>query len=544
MADPVQHIEVERAVVDTGPSLDETFDQLLGEAEEEEEGVQLDTGAGPRSIEARNEPAFTQTIVERDPGAQRAQDGEQRDPGAERELLHEPTHSHIAGNVMQATGSRQIQTRRIAALRRELGRMRTGLERVSIALRELGETPETAQSTEELSQLDRSLADIVQRNQDSGPRSLEEAISEVRPEDRLQRATTWLQERRNERQNAERQIAELEAHSVRAQRHRMALESKAEDLRIDILQAQLQTERWRQEGRSAENFRRVFGTREDMDREDWVSPINQMFTRAYDRFRDAEQARRENRTPPIWGLPPPAPGRARAETPVSQPSLNHTRQGTRPNEGLTSRLAREQEDLAMQESLQQYYQDMIPSQRRDVDIETPNPQFDPYSVMDETATEETIRGFDRLTFRSNGEAEITPFSDLPSLDLDLARWRVPPDFPLDPANHPFIRETPPAYRATHAHPHHAEEERGLDADKTRPDPKSDGDMTVKLDCKVCYTQAADTACLPCGHLVMCRWCSEQHSPSLKHDRTTPADERAQCPVCRKVVKKKVRVRLG
>ncbi|KAF2218917.1 hypothetical protein BDZ85DRAFT_187088, partial [Elsinoe ampelina] len=56
------------------------------------------------------------------------------------------------------------------------------------------------------------------------------------------------------------------------------------------------------EGRGAENARRVFGTREDMDREDWVSPINQMFTRAYDRFRDAEQARRENRTPPVWGL--------------------------------------------------------------------------------------------------------------------------------------------------------------------------------------------------------------------------------------------------
>ena len=82
---------------------------------------------------------------------------------------------------------------------------------------------------------------------------------------------------------------------------------------------------------------------------------------------------------------------------------------------------------------------------------------------------------------------------------------------------------------------------GLDiADTGRPDPKEDDEMVLKLDCKVCYTQTADTACLPCGHLVMCQWCSEQHSPALHHDRTRPRVP-ANCPVCRKRIKQKVRI---
>lgn len=83
--------------------------------------------------------------------------------------------------------------------------------------------------------------------------------------------------------------------------------------------------------------------------------------------------------------------------------------------------------------------------------------------------------------------------------------------------------------------------RGLDAPETgRPEPKAEEDMKVQLDCQICYTQLAEVACLPCGHLVMCRWCSEQHSPCLQHDRTRPR-RAAACPVCRKGIRQKVRV---
>lgn len=89
-----------------------------------------------------------------------------------------------------------------------------------------------------------------------------------------------------------------------------------------------------------------------------------------------------------------------------------------------------------------------------------------------------------------------------------------------------------------------DQEQGLDAkDSGRPEPKSEEEMTVKLECRICYSQTADIACLPCGHLVMCKWCSEQHSPTMQHDRTRPR-RAAACPVCRKGIRQKVRVFRG
>jgi hypothetical protein len=84
--------------------------------------------------------------------------------------------------------------------------------------------------------------------------------------------------------------------------------------------------------------------------------------------------------------------------------------------------------------------------------------------------------------------------------------------------------------------------RGLDApDSGRPDePLSDEAMTVKLDCRICYAQISSIACLPCGHLSMCEWCSDQHSPTMPHDRTRPRRS-AACPVCRKGVRQKVKI---
>ncbi|KAI7530346.1 hypothetical protein KC331_g14718, partial [Hortaea werneckii] len=86
-----------------------------------------------------------------------------------------------------------------------------------------------------------------------------------------------------------------------------------------------------------------------------------------------------------------------------------------------------------------------------------------------------------------------------------------------------------------------DEEQGLDArDTGRPEPKSEEEMSLSMECRVCYTQLAEIACLPCGHLVMCKWCSDQHSPVMAHDRTRPR-RAAGCPVCRKGIRQKVKV---
>ncbi|BDD59514.1 hypothetical protein MAP00_004716 [Monascus purpureus] len=84
--------------------------------------------------------------------------------------------------------------------------------------------------------------------------------------------------------------------------------------------------------------------------------------------------------------------------------------------------------------------------------------------------------------------------------------------------------------------------KGLDnQDDGRPEPKEAEELTVNLECKVCMSQLVDTAMLPCGHAVLCRWCAEQHIPSSRRDKTRPRGKNATCPMCRAPVRQKVRI---
>lgn len=82
---------------------------------------------------------------------------------------------------------------------------------------------------------------------------------------------------------------------------------------------------------------------------------------------------------------------------------------------------------------------------------------------------------------------------------------------------------------------------GLDIKDDRPDARSDEEMMMKVDCKICLSQIADTACLPCGHLCMCRWCADQIVPVKKEDQTRPERKGIRCPICREGVKSRVKL---
>ncbi|KAK6389885.1 hypothetical protein LTR65_006155 [Meristemomyces frigidus] len=141
--------------------------------------------------------------------------------------------------------------------------------------------------------------------------------------------------------------------------------------------------------------------------------------------------------------------------------------------------------------------------------------------------EETRAAYDRL--RANGYA---PEGDLPAERL----LRESIYRPLDLTDYNDVA-SPSASESEVDE----DEARGLDAKESgRPEQKTDEEMTVSMECRICYTQLAEIACLPCGHLVMCKWCSEQHSPVMAHDRTRPR-RAAGCPVCRKGIRQKVRV---
>ncbi|MCJ1379260.1 hypothetical protein MMC17_002361 [Xylographa soralifera] len=85
------------------------------------------------------------------------------------------------------------------------------------------------------------------------------------------------------------------------------------------------------------------------------------------------------------------------------------------------------------------------------------------------------------------------------------------------------------------------EPKSLDKDDGRPDPVTDeNNFLVKMECKICYSQVATVAVLPCGHCIMCKWCANEAIPSHKADQTVPQN-RSACPVCRKRVKNKVTI---
>lgn len=79
-----------------------------------------------------------------------------------------------------------------------------------------------------------------------------------------------------------------------------------------------------------------------------------------------------------------------------------------------------------------------------------------------------------------------------------------------------------------------------DEDILRPPPKSEEEMIVKLACKICLQQRADIAVLPCGHLIMCSYCADAWAP-VKENDPTQLLRKTQCPMCRKQIRRRVKI---
>lgn len=104
--------------------------------------------------------------------------------------------------------------------------------------------------------------------------------------------------------------AQLQAATLARQRAAAEFEAASNELRVSRERLQ----RLERQKRTAENYARVFGTREEMERagEAYESPIGGMFTRAWGRYSVAEASRREGTAPPAGD--PWFPTRAAAAT--------------------------------------------------------------------------------------------------------------------------------------------------------------------------------------------------------------------------------------
>ncbi|KAE8150742.1 hypothetical protein BDV25DRAFT_107119 [Aspergillus avenaceus] len=107
-----------------------------------------------------------------------------------------------------------------------------------------------------------------------------------------------------------------------------------------------------------------------------------------------------------------------------------------------------------------------------------------------------------------------------------------------------VRSNDPAHDFSYyARPHRptTPPARGLDDQRDgRPAPKEDDELTVNLECKICFSQLVDTVLIPCGHAILCRWCADQHTrPDRMRPKALPL-----CPLCRDPVKQKLRIYLS
>jgi Zinc finger, C3HC4 type (RING finger) len=73
----------------------------------------------------------------------------------------------------------------------------------------------------------------------------------------------------------------------------------------------------------------------------------------------------------------------------------------------------------------------------------------------------------------------------------------------------------------------------------RPPPMDAESMMLDMSCSICKEHLVDTVVTPCGHAVMCNWCADLHVPACKQDKNTPKDRSVKCPVCRTRIKQKV-----
>ena len=268
------------------------------------------------------------------------------------------------------------------------------------------------------------------------------------------------------------------------------------------------TRREAQQQNRRERFARVFGSREELEQDDYESPLTQMYTRAYARQRQADQRRADGTeiAPPLDGLSP----QDRREI----------------EEQLLWGVMRESQSFA--ETLEPESQVWSYAPRRpnleNNDVSRPDLDLEMILAMpgggDAATRPATVASALEILSNVRASALLEPGMRSTRLQHRFAEARA------------FLRVEPPQPELPLV---------SLDSQPDRPEPKTDAEMTKVLACQVCYQQLADVAVLPCGHMVMCQWCADVVVP-VKHGHIPVRP--TKCPMCRKQVKQRFKIHTG
>ena len=294
------------------------------------------------------------------------------------------------------------------------------------------------------------------------------------------------------------------------------------DAELSIVRERLR--RIRRQQITAGNFARVFGTREDVNDDDYVSPITSMFVRQAQWGRQnaerqavlREQAEALRNFADVHGQGTSASSMAveavvaATESPAARGAIDAARASIERANAILDR----------------------PRYIGDSHTFVP-PALLPESAGGDASEESAAGASTRAVFSPPSTTTATR-----AMNARLAEIyaNLPPStFPSRLAPLSFARRDPPPSEPTFA---------GLDGDDRPSSPVPETAMHFKLECKICLQQVADTACLPCGHLSMCGWCAEQWVPTREGDRTRPVSKGVRCPCCRGRVKSRVKIYVG
>jgi hypothetical protein len=258
--------------------------------------------------------------------------------------------------------------------------------------------------------------------------------------------------------------------------------------------------------RAQERFARVFGTREDVEQDDYESPLSNMYNRAWTRYRQAQDLRAigDSDAPPLEGLS--AQERRDIEEQLLWGVMRESQVG--------------QEVEGNVWSYTPIRNDNMDTNTGDVTITPPWANF--------PVTNAPPSGSIATTSPTSGGMSEVRLS-LEQITSDLQRLRLASEAVSSARHALHAQRTPERPFPT------------LDNQPTRPPPKTDAEMTRTLACQVCYQQLADIAVLPCGHMVMCEWCADVVVP-VKHSHVPVRP--SKCPMCRKQIKQRFKIHTG
>jgi hypothetical protein len=423
-----------------------------------------------------------------------------------------------------------------------------------------------ATSTPVVQSLQERLADLERMNRDR-LRQQAQLVSERVTQREAERAALREVERQQEAQERARRQA---VRAANLEAYRDASSSLRGEARLQ---------------RARERFARVFGTPEDIQQDDYESPLSTMYNRAYDRYNQAETRRATDTTsaPPLEGLSQQE--RRDIEENILWGVMRESANEVSPENNVWSYSPRVDSLGAAPRSDQTALRDGVDATDdtnrsdalRGLQPVSQTPLTEPYSPSTgslEVLREQQARFQGLLAHRREQFERLLPESQSADAQItgqlnDAVRVAAGPAQSMSPSSssggngsgmfqiQASIQQITSelhrlrlaseaitsARHSMHSHfqPQPEQPPQTLDNQPGRPPPMSEEEMTIKAECQVCYQQLANIALLPCGHMVLCQWCADVVIP-VKH--THLPIRPSKCPMCRKTVKQRFKIHIG